>query len=572
MLRTGTSRSAFAVLAMLALGGMLGFLHARAWNPGGPEGPVPALSFDAAQYALAARTLAEHGTLATPFALPIDLVRNPAPPWPLSVVQPGMVVLEAALDRLVPRTAPWPAGGRFEAPERREWLPIALTFAAYLLLALMVARVVRVRLAALDPESDGAAQVGIALLAAASFLLDPEAQHLALGGFTELPFALGLFAALALLAAGRPARHPFAWGILLGVTGTLRGTLFVLMPVLAAGAAALVPAGRRVRVAALVIAGYAVPLVAWWIYKWRAFGTPAWDLSSLALWDGVGGRTWFSLTHLPELPVLPVGGALWMALSAKFMTQLGPLLAMLALSVAGVAAIVVVIALWRAPAVTEFRDVAPDPAARRAARVTATVILVNLGLALVVAALGAGWRRYLFPARVPLEAAGFVALWLTIERARRNILTGASRRVLVGALAALALGWGALQTLRGNAEAASSAGTRGLPAITTLHALAAELDARLAPGETVMSNLGPTLAWYARRPVLHLALAPEDVAACRAKTPFRSVLLVFRDSAHAWSGWAPLVAGPPRRGGGLAEIGRERTSDGFTVVWLVPVN
>src|SRR6185369_3697427 len=86
--------------AVLGVGGWLWSLHARAWDLGGRS---PVLSYDAAQYAVAARELSEHGRLATTFALPIELLSHPQPPWPLSAVQPGLVVAEAAVDRVTPR-------------------------------------------------------------------------------------------------------------------------------------------------------------------------------------------------------------------------------------------------------------------------------------------------------------------------------------------------------------------------------------------------------------------------------------------------------------------------------------
>jgi hypothetical protein len=64
------------------------------------------LGYDAAQYAVAARELADHGRLATPFALPIELVRHARPPWPLSLVQPGLLAGEAALFRLSGTSSP----------------------------------------------------------------------------------------------------------------------------------------------------------------------------------------------------------------------------------------------------------------------------------------------------------------------------------------------------------------------------------------------------------------------------------------------------------------------------------
>jgi hypothetical protein len=94
----------------------------------------------------------------------------------------------------------------------------------------------------------------------------------------------------------------------------------------------------------------------------------------------------------------------------------------------------------------------------------------------------------------------------------------------------------------------------------------------LTPGETVMSNLGPALAWQTNHPVIHLAYSPADVAACRRRHDFRHIVLVFRNADRAWDEWHEIVARP-----GAAQldpalaVSREQrfvTVDGFTVVWL----
>ena len=86
-----------------------------------------------------------------------------------------------------------------------------------------------------------------------------------------------------------------------------------------------------------------------------------------------------------------------------------------------------------------------------------------------------------------------------------------------------------------------------------------------------MSNLGPTLAWHARRPVVHLALAPEDVEACRRRLDFRHVLLIFRDPEHAWGQWSEVVARPlearARPELYIARARRYQSADGFVFVW-----
>src|SRR5205823_6270241 len=87
------------VLVVIGITAALWIVHARAWDLGGRS---PVLSYDTSQYALAARELATHGRLATTFALPLELTRHSRPPWPLAVVQPGLVLAEAAVFRLVP--------------------------------------------------------------------------------------------------------------------------------------------------------------------------------------------------------------------------------------------------------------------------------------------------------------------------------------------------------------------------------------------------------------------------------------------------------------------------------------
>ena len=90
--------------------------------------------------------------------------------------------------------------------------------------------------------------------------------------------------------------------------------------------------------------------------------------------------------------------------------------------------------------------------------------------------------------------------------------------------------------------------------------------------DAVFVMMRPTSSHHARRPVIHLAATPEDVDACRRRAEFRHVMLVFRDAAHAWRGWEPLVANP--RGAtavpewNVTRVRTWRTGDGFEFVWL----
>ncbi|HVP14514.1 MAG TPA: hypothetical protein VMS88_03155, partial [Terriglobales bacterium] len=219
MSRTGGLRAAILLTLGLPLAGCcLWLMHAGAWNLGGRS---PVLNYDAAQYALAAQELATHGRLATTFALPIELARHANPPWPLAAVQPGLVLAEAAIFRLVPPLS---------RPDQREWLVLVAPFCCFLLIGLLLAmitsRLLR-RYASGVPEGR---RLAAAMVVGLAFYLDPEAQHFACGGFTELPFTLGLVLACAALALGFAARQPFLFGLLLGVTGSFRANMLGLAP------------------------------------------------------------------------------------------------------------------------------------------------------------------------------------------------------------------------------------------------------------------------------------------------------------------------------------------------------
>ena len=222
---------ALLLLALLVAACWLCVSHLEAWNTG-PRRPL--LSYDAAQYALAARELANDGSLATTYALPIELAQHPHPPWPLAVVQPGLVLAEAAIFRLVPDTVFVPGQGRvaLASPHEREWLALVLPFTCFIVLVLGIA-LGATRLAHRHGGGHEAGALLAGITAAAGFMLDPEAQHFATGGFTEIPFALGLFLAVWFLAAGGAARRPLVFGLLLGVTGLFRANMLILAPLFA---------------------------------------------------------------------------------------------------------------------------------------------------------------------------------------------------------------------------------------------------------------------------------------------------------------------------------------------------
>ena len=529
----------------------LWWLHGQAWDLGGRS---PILNYDTAQYALAARELSWHGRFASPFALPLDLVHHGAPPWPLAVVQPGLVLFEAAVFRLVP------ANGMMAGPDSRAGLTLILPFCCFLMLAASLAMGVRHVFARWWPEAPLRARAGAALTLGLCLALDPEAQHFAIGGFTELPFTLGLLFAFLGLALEVPVQRPLAFGVLLGLAGLFRANMLGLLPLFAIGAAASAPVSRRMRTFGLVLLGFALPLAPWWFYKWRTFGSPAWDLTRFVVWDGVQGRTWFSLYHQAALPVLPAGAEAVRLLAGKTLHNLPVLAGQMLAGPRG---------LWLGGLLGWLLLARPPRPLAAAGWVALFAALMGMGSA----AVSIPWLRYLFPTRVLVEPVGMLALWALIERIPPASLAVPARRALLLATAALALGWGAWCTVRGLDEARLTSRERGVPSTTSLTSVSILLSNDLVPGEPLMSNLGPALAWQTNHPVVHLALTPDDVDACRRRLDFRHIVLVFRGEKRAWAGWSEIVE---REGFartlphlGVTDERRYRTPDGFTIVWLV---
>jgi hypothetical protein len=546
------------VIALLVAANALWALHMTAWNPGMR---TPVIGYDAAQYALAARHLAETGRLGTSYAMPIELARAATPPWPLAVVQPGLVVVNAWVFSVTPRIVRFPGVPPmlFNDPTRREQLVLVVPFLCFLALGASLALATAHLILRMKPDASIGLTSAAGISVALPFLLDPEAQHFAASGLTEMPFTLGLAGALAALALGRAPRFPLIFGLLLGVTGLFRGNILWLMPWFAAGAAMGAPAGRRLRTALLVTIGWALPLAPWWYYKWQAFGTPAWDLSALSLWDGVQGRSWFTLNHLPEWPALPGGLEAAGLIGAKIARNLPRVLLMV---FTGPRALWVgALVLWLV--VTRRRD---------GPWIAGVVILGATVTNLVVASATIPWLRYAFPTRVLIEAAGMIALWDLAGRLAQSANGAAMVRITRLGVAAIAIAWGLFQTQRGLMEARDSADLRGTPNSSTINGLVELIEAQVPPNEPLMSNLGPLLAWRARRPVLHLASTPEDVAACRERIAFRHVILAFRDAERAWRGWDEIVRrpadAPANPDWNVKTVRQFETPEGFAIIWL----
>ena len=533
---------------VLGVAAILWLMHANAWDLGGRS---PVLSYDTAQYAVAARELAFRGRLATPFALPIELVHQAKPMWPLAVVQPGMVLLEAGVFKMFGNS------GWQSSSDGRAYLTLMLPFTLFLLIAGSLSLGVWHLFRRWYPQATRFERNGAALTLGLMFALDPEAQHFATGGFTEIPFTAGLLFAFLGLALAHTHEMPLLFGFILGLTGLFRANMLWLAPLFAVAATALAPARDRLRVLVLVLIGFALPLLPWWFYKWREFGDPGWDLTRYVVWDGIENRSWFSLYHLPEVPSVPGGIHAISLLAAKVGRNLPTVL--LAMTTGLRALWIGSIALW----LIIVRP--PRPLA-----VAALVVLAAAALGALSAAVSIPWLRYMFPTRVLLESAGMLAFWALIAGLPAASLSAFQRRALWVAAAVLALGWGGWQTSRGLAEARSTSSVRGVPSTSTFTELSILLNQDLESRVPIMSNLGPALAWQTTHPVLHLALTPDDVEACRRRLDFRVILLVFREAERAWPGWNEIMEQPgasktmPRLH--AIDERRYRTLDGFTVV------
>ncbi|HUK63709.1 MAG TPA: hypothetical protein VLV15_10250, partial [Dongiaceae bacterium] len=312
------------------------------------------------------------------------------------------------------------------------------------------------------------------------------------------------------------------------------------------------------------------------IYKWHAFGNPGWDLSALSVWDGVGGRTWFSLNHLPQLPAVPRGTEAALALESKTLHNLRLLLLEVATGprTLWIAGLVVALIGGGGTAAGVPRDtgVAAVHASERGPRAAALAALLVLAITLVVAAASVPLFRYVLPARLIAEAAGLVAVWAFVRNLPIEWASPRAKRALCASLAVLALGWGVWQSDHGLVETMRVAADRGLPSRAAFEEIARSLDAELRPGEPVMSNLGPTLAWYTQRPVLHLALTPGDMEKCRERLEFNEVLLAFRQASRAWPGWDELMTrpseAPHNRDWNVRRVRAWTVRDGYDVVWL----
>lgn len=244
---------AWLVLAASALAVLLVHLEIAVRRTG-----VALFSFDSAEYALAGRTLATTGRLATPFAHPSILASIPGPPFPLLVGHPLVAVLDAIVFAI---------GGAHPA---LTLIPAGAAFIAVVLLTAALARRV-------------SASPWVPWTAAAGVALSPWMLRYAIEGLSELPF-VALFMAALILLLDLPARpRPLLLGAMLGLAHLARPVVVPLLPVWLIAAFVAVPAAARRTTLARMLLGFAPFAALLALYKWATIGSPLADVGGTLL-------------------------------------------------------------------------------------------------------------------------------------------------------------------------------------------------------------------------------------------------------------------------------------------------
>jgi hypothetical protein len=292
------------------------------------------------------------------------------------------------------------------------------------------------------------------------------------------------------------------------------------------------------------------------------FGSPLWDVAAFERWDGIDGRSAFDLLHRAELPTLPRGMHASALLAARTWRNLARVVPPMLMGPGG---------LWLgALACWPFTQDARADARVRPLVAAAVVLGVGLALDTLAASAGTPLLRNVFPTRALAGVAGLFALWSMLRRV--TSVSERTRNVACVLAALVSLGWGTWTTRLAGDESRTSSLERGVPSSRTLTALSVTLSSVLTPGETLMSNLGPALAWQTHHPVIGLASSPAEVAACRARHDFHHLVLVFRSADRAWAPWQEIVERPGAAAThtelGVSRERRYTTVDGFGVVWL----
>jgi 4-amino-4-deoxy-L-arabinose transferase-like glycosyltransferase len=482
-------------------------------------------TYDSAQYALAARELAETGRLLTPYSYVGPLRAASGPPWPLLAGHPLVPLLQA------PVFAVFGAG---------PWSSLVPVVFAHLLAVLLGALLVL--------ELGGglllAGAVGVALAGS------PMMLAFATDGLSEMPFTAAWTAAMLVLARTartRPAavgtrdpgsgrgRWPLVLGALLGLAHLARPVVAPTLPLWLAGAAWAAPPGRRLRTAAAVAAAFAPLAGAWLLYKQVTLGQPFFEVGNIMLLTGLApGFGEYDVARLLH----PPDAVAWIAahpeaFAAKLATNV-PAMGLAALRLGG----------WALGLAFAWAVLQPARDGRGPLRLVAGG---SLALLAALCALTLVRPHYLFPMLPTTLAMGAVALERTLRRSRLPALTA-------GALVVAALLWSSWRPLaRDWARARNDARPAGFTG-REVAALGAAIARRLPAGTIIASDMAPWISWYARRASVNLPFAIADLAELRDRHGVQAVVvtnhwLVARQGNEAWrdvhlervtpAGWAP---------------------------------
>lgn len=465
-------------LTLLVLGLACWSLHA--WLTLAAPGRA-LLSFDSAEYALAARELVTTGRLATPYSYVGALDERLRPPYPLLAGHPLLPVLEA------------PVFAIFGAHAWGTLVPVALAYLATLLLA------ARLALAA-------GASPAVALVAGIALATAPGMLVTATDGLSELPFTALWTAALLVLATFQRTPRALLLGLLLGLAHLTRPVVVPTLPVWLVAAAWAAAPRTRLRTVAQVLAGFVPCALALLLYKWRETGSPFTDVGGIMLLTGLAPE--FKPQDVARL-LHPPNAVEWIrahpeALLAK-LSQSAPFMLSQALRMGG----------WPAGlafAVWVFRPRRDDAPLR---------LVCGLSLAAMagLAALTLPRSQYIFPMLPAVVALGAVEL----ERGGRALRLPAG---LPLAIVAALLSWSSVRPL-----AAEWARLRVPERATApfgeadLERVGAELRTKVPAGTIVCSDMGPWVSWYSGLPSVNVPLATADLAELRTRHGIGAVVL-----------------------------------------------
>ena len=441
------------------------------------------LTFDSAEYAVAGRTLARTGQIATTFVLPHESMVPRRPPFPLILGHPAVPMLDAAMFRL--------------QGEHASLTVIPAMLAALVLVALALR--LALALGASEP---------LAALAALAVAIHPRVLYYASEGLTELPFAALLMAATLLLARQLTPRRSLALGLVLGLGHLVRPVMVPLLPAWLLAAALAEPANGAARRVGLVLLGFAPFALGLALYKLLAAGSAFADIARYNLLIGLEPRFTALSVQCMLNPPEPLA---WIrdhpaAMIAKLMRHVPGLL---------------LAAAWQVglPGVIAIGGAMIGLAERRTRALGIALLGVSLTLvALIAASLPS--TRYLMPVLPLLLVFGLVS-W---ERIGRRV--GLANVLSVG-LALLGIAMVPLRATVHDWRVASMTGQpdRGVIREREWHAAGRQIGALVPDGSLCASDAGAFVAWYADRPAVLLPEHPEDLAVLSQRLPVDAVVL-----------------------------------------------